>query len=595
MNKITLSILLLTLLAACSVPPRVEQEYTKADKGYTAMCQTLHSEILKQLHQGQGQAFAIALIDTNAVVWTQYYGYKDSTKRIPLDENSLFCLGSISKIFTGIAIMQLLENHRLSLDDPISKYIPELSLKSWGSDTNPAHSITIRMLLTHHSGIPSDKLFGGYSGGPYAFRTVTDFLSGRYVQFPAGEFYSYCNNGFALLGIIIEKASGEDYYSYTQNHIFKPLGMTRTSFLMDEAHITNLVVSRVAVFSFREPSVFDSPAGSLLSTPADMSRFIRCILNKGSLDGARILKQETLEQMTQPQPSSPLDFGFQTGLAWELGWPNFPYQGPIIQHGGAVTTFFSMLGIIPELGIGVITMVNGYKCGSLPYTIADKSLHQLLQHHGSRNNIPPVTGAKTEFIPAPVPSRFDLPDAWAEISSNGNGLLLTIKRDKQTQYKMIRRKGGLYSLRNVNSKSLQPIMVGFYRDGDRVYMVNKQNVYTYPVGTQQLNYSLSEDWKNWTGEYRQIDKEFVEDDPVFTRFLNSQAFKVKVIQKEDRLYLSIGPRGTQPNTYVLLPRGDGIAIGGGLGYRYSGTSIFFRQEGSIKTLEILGMKFTKIR
>ncbi|GAK53313.1 beta-lactamase [Candidatus Moduliflexus flocculans] len=230
-------------------------------------------------------------------------GLEDNGDFLP---DSLFGIASITKTLTAVGIMQLMEQGKLALEQPVATVLPEFQTKMH-------EGITMMHLLTHTSGLPADP---GAHTEPYprAWWTpelnkdnwITWALQGP-LQYPTGTVWNYCSKGFWLLGEIIARVSGMSYPEYIQRHILDPLGMTRSFFLVPKALRDQVVI--VNEFDLKElheePNDNFSPSwcagGGLSSTPFDLWKFAQMLLNKGTFNGQRILGRKTVEAMTRNQ------------------------------------------------------------------------------------------------------------------------------------------------------------------------------------------------------------------------------------------------------------------------------------------------------
>ena len=157
------------------------------------------------------------------VILNEGLGVLDREKNIPADSHSLFPVGSISKIFTALGIARLAEKSLVDLDDPVSVYLPELSLEG-GAEKK----MTLRLLLTHHAGLPGDYLSGfvGPEPSPGEMADLPLSLKGIPAAYEPGELFSYSNLGYSLLGLVIQRVTGQDFAAYMEEEVFPAAGIT---------------------------------------------------------------------------------------------------------------------------------------------------------------------------------------------------------------------------------------------------------------------------------------------------------------------------------------------------------------------------------
>lgn len=300
----------------------------------------------------------VTVVSDGRVIFNKGYGFADVDRRIPVDANrTLFRPGSVSKLFTWTALMQQVEQGRIGLDDEVNKY---LDFRIPDTKQNP---ILIRHLMDHTPGF-EDRVAGIMSRTPADFVPLGAFLKANIptrVREPGVE-ASYSNYATALAGYIVERVSGEAFPDYVERHVFAPLKMADTTFRepLTGPRAANMALGyalKDGRFVARSFELYHNimPAGSASATGPDMARFMLAHLGGGALDGARILKAETVQQMQQTlhrnEPSLP---GFAHGFMVLRD------EGPrLIGHGGNTADFHSMMVLAPEAGLGFFISMTG--------------------------------------------------------------------------------------------------------------------------------------------------------------------------------------------------------------------------------------------
>ena len=313
------------------------------------------------------------IIDT-ALVYTGCYGYSSLADSTPVKSSTAFRAASMTKSFTALAILKLRDEGKLSLDDPVQKYLPELkNLKYLTSD---APVLTIRHLLTHTGGFPQDD--------PWADRQLetteeelTAILEGGVsMSNVPGITYEYSNLGYTLLGKVIKAVSGESYQDYIAANIFKPLGMTSTVWEYDE------LPDGVMADGYRyhngewseEPLLHDGPFGAmggLISTTGDFARYAIMHLSAwppGDSPDDGPVRRSTLREMhspssgvayssSTPYPGGP-DCNVIVAYGYGLRWSLDCMGRRKIYHNGGLPGFGSNWTIMPDYGIGVVAFSN---------------------------------------------------------------------------------------------------------------------------------------------------------------------------------------------------------------------------------------------
>jgi CubicO group peptidase (beta-lactamase class C family) len=313
-----------------------------------------------------------AVVANGQLVLCQGFGQADRRRGIAMTPRTLLPIGSNTKLFTATAIMQLAEAGRIDLDAPVTTYLPSFTIRRREGQEGV---ITVRRLLTHHSGLPSN-LYRGFepdAPDPEAFRRLPDELAQETLAAQPGSAFAYSNLGYSVLGCIVEQVSGEPYAAYVREHIFVPLGMDDTRFLPYDG--ADPWVSRgyrgrevVSVYPIR-----DVPAGSILSSAEDMTAFMRMILNHGTLEDRQILGHSAFEQMiTRQNADVALDRDHSMGLGYWLIDPIGLAGERLASHGGDLPPFHSVLVTLPDAGIAVFLGANSSGARGTVITMASE-------------------------------------------------------------------------------------------------------------------------------------------------------------------------------------------------------------------------------
>ncbi len=339
------------------------------------------SELIRgEMRKNDVTGLSIALVDDQRVVWAAGFGYADERRDVPATSGTIYKVGSITKLFTATAVMQLAEQGKLDIDRPLQTYLPGFSMRSRFPDEKP---ITLRNLMTHHAGLPVNFLKGMWSRRPGPFTDVVNLIKNEYVAFPPDFVYSYSNLGYTLLGLAVRNASGRDYGSYVEESLLRPLGMTHSGFSPLPEWRNSISRGYYKEKEFDEPLLRDIPAGGLYSTVLDLSRFLQMIFAGGKTQSSRILKPETLTEMLRPQNASvPLDLGFRIGLGWMLsglGDVDIRNAGPVAYQPGTSLVFHSQMIILPKYKLGVVVLSNSSTSGPVVNRVAARALTLALE------------------------------------------------------------------------------------------------------------------------------------------------------------------------------------------------------------------------
>lgn len=309
----------------------------------------------------------IGVVDRDGVRLSKGWGIAKQPDVAVSPRDSLFRIGSISKTFTYLAALQLIEEGKLSLDEDINRYLPE-DLRIPNQGFAP---IKVRHLLTHTAGFEDLALGHLFVDAPERVLSLTDYLrQHRPARVrPPGQYAVYSNYSVALLGHLIELRSGRDFDAYVESLLFKPMGMSRTTFrepltAKDPRDLQGPLRQAfpqgfnrgIGSYIEQGPEYIAQvgPAGGVSSTADDMNRYMRMLLNRGVLDGRRVLSEAVVAKIEQPlfrnaPEVGSLNHGF---IAMPLG------KLQATGHGGATLQFHSNMVLVPELGIGIFVSTN---------------------------------------------------------------------------------------------------------------------------------------------------------------------------------------------------------------------------------------------
>lgn len=299
---------------------------------------------------------SVVLVKGNQTLMARGFGFADAEARMAATEKTVYRIGSVSKQFTSMGFMQLVDDKRADLDGPIIQYVPELEMQARPEDMR---AITARRIMTHHSGLPGNVLKGMWSTDRVS---STDFIalakSAHLAQKP-DVIHAYSNFGLLVLGRAIENLTGTDLATHMAKSIFEPLEMSLTSYRETEAMKPHLSKGYKNGAPVVEAPINVLAAGSILSSADDLGRFIKMVLAGGKLGDRRIISERSLQEMMQVQNAHvPLDLGKQVGLGWNLNSLPAPNLGRVTHHGGGTPLFRSILVTLPDVGYGFAILTN---------------------------------------------------------------------------------------------------------------------------------------------------------------------------------------------------------------------------------------------
>lgn len=318
-------------------------------------------------HELAGAVITIATKDS--VLDVEAFGHADIAAGKEMTPDALFWIASMSKPITATAVMMLVDEGQVSLDDPVEKHLPEfkgLMVIAEQDDVHtllrkPSHPPTVRHVLSHTSGMRFSSPLEVPTLDRLELRDSVRSHALQPLQWEPGSQYQYSNAGINTAARIIEVVTGQSYEDFMQQRLFDPLGMTDTTFWPGEEQVARLAKSykpnadqtdleettiSQLTYPLTDRARTPMPAGGLFSTAADVTRFCRMILSEGELDGVRVLSPESVHAMTSRQTGAEIKDDY--GLGWSTG-------GGTFGHGGAMATNMT---IDPARGLITVWMVQ---------------------------------------------------------------------------------------------------------------------------------------------------------------------------------------------------------------------------------------------
>ena len=333
----------------------------------------LESYVFQRMSESGIVGLSLAAVEDGEVSYNRGFGFRDFDRGTSSTPETTYCVGSVTKPFTALAVMQLSERGLLGLDDPVERHV-DFAAHPMGEP------ILVRHLLSHTSGLPSL----GYAEVTLGMATDTTdewypiasprdllvFMEGSegWALAQPGTRHAYLNEGYILLGAIIEKASGVGYAEYVKRNILEPLQMRMSTFdeedvERDDDVATPYVTSREGEkVATRYPYGQMIADGGLMSNAMDMSRFVSALLSGGELDGARVAGAETIREMTEPKirtAEEPYDGRGFHGYGYGLRVKESFLGRHLVYHSGSVYGSSGYMGLVPDEGVGVVVLANG--------------------------------------------------------------------------------------------------------------------------------------------------------------------------------------------------------------------------------------------
>lgn len=361
-------LLLVFLLPGCS-------SSDSADTGIIAEARAAASEAMTE---SEATGLTLAVVDGERVIWTECRGYADWAAKKPVLPETMFGIGSVSKMFATIAVMKLVDRERISLKEPLVTYLPQFSMIS------PEYrNVTVRMLLNHSAGFPGGDLRASLSREPFnGFAAqVMDSMKYQRLKHAPGYLNVYSNDGFTMVENLVKAVTGMSYPEYVRKEILAPLGMNDSRYT--DAHLPDGTYAKTYTGDATGPygalhpyvSLNIYATGGLYSSAADMAKVAMMLINGGVHGATRVLSSDSIIAMSQDQTAGTFNPEPSDFIRYGLGWDTVTEAGLSAagirgwQKSGAIggpygNMFHSTMIIAPDAGLGVVVMMASNKTSS---------------------------------------------------------------------------------------------------------------------------------------------------------------------------------------------------------------------------------------
>lgn len=415
-----------------------------------------------------------ALIDHDQIVVSGQTGRNDEKGKQPLTGKTMYGIGSTSKMFVAAAVMKLVDEKKIDLDTPVVEYVPDFKMKD-----ERYQKITPRMLLNHSSGLYGSSMANSLlmeDNDSYAHDTLLKQLAEQKLKADPGQYSVYCNDGFTLAEIMVEKVSGMDFTSYIHQHFTKPLGMSHTKTPMDSVDTSQMagLYDPTAKFKGQLPneSVNVIGAGGIYSTAEDLARFSQIftgqtegILSKKSISA---MEKEEYKKGMWPEET---DNTFNFGLGWDSVhlFPFSDYNIKALSKGGDTNLYHASLVVLPEKKMAVAVLTSGGD------SLTDQLLgNQILLHAlKEKGDIDKLKPAKSHG----KPEQADLPTSLRKEA----GIYGSSRESKKVEIS----KDGEMTVSSLNTTESSPLMP---EAPPEKYVYTGDGSFVSPDGSDKVNF-----------------------------------------------------------------------------------------------------------
>lgn len=315
------------------------------------------------LREGAWPGLAVGIVSRDGLVWARGFGVADLDTKEPVTADTVFRVGSITKTLTGLALLELRDLGKLTLDDPVERTLPEFAGLVYPTRDSP--KITIRNLVTHSSGLSRDGALPGLRANGHipVVAQLLATLDGQRLEFPPGAGYAYSNQAAAFVGVIVERVSGVPFAEYVRASLLAPLGMASSAFEPRPGWGTRLATGYVRTGDAWKREELTPPGataatGHLYTTVTDLARYMAFEIDAwpprddpetGPVRRSTVRESQLVAGMQPPKPSA-------DGVYWVT--EARPDVGLVVSHGGTIDGFHAGVRFAPQAGVGIVALSN---------------------------------------------------------------------------------------------------------------------------------------------------------------------------------------------------------------------------------------------
>jgi len=567
----------LAFLVGCTTTPAPKAFISDTDK-YAYVKEYMRWYIKEQMNDNEIMGLSIALVDDQKIVWQEGFGYADKSKGIKATPQTRYRAGSITKLFTAMATMKLVEEGKINIDKPFRKYLPEFSIKSRFGSTN---NITPRTIMTHHSGIPGDWGNTEFGIHPLPYTEYVKSIKNEYVAYPPNTIMSYSNLAVTLLGHAAEKVSGMRYADYVTKVLFKPMNMSH-------ADLKTVLSGYNASKSYKEGKETTEyadglvPAGALNISVEELSHLAMMINANGVYKQHKVLNASTLKKMFSVQNKNvAFDMGEEIGLGYFIDKNILGTKDVAYHHGGNTIAQNAYFIVSPHSKLGVVVMANtsGIDATEVARELLKKAWETKTGKKVEKKKLVVKHDSDFEGIYSTVFGKVSIKkeskNAYSVSTDNGTFKLFKTKNNTyKIKYKLL----GLFAITNDMLDKVELYMDDI---GEHNVIIASMESRKFIGGVKvETPISIPEVWKTYVGHYKVINnyemKEWKIKDVEFVIEDGYPLVKTKYASGET-------------STILLKPINDTEAIIEGLG-RSMQETIYFKDG----IFHAQGLRFEKI-
>lgn len=577
----SLWLLNLILITTSPVLGQIRRAHPQSDT-YAGLITESEKYFAEKLKTDKIIGLSAAIIMDGKVVWKEGFGYSDRQNKVPMTVNTVVNIGSVTKTFTALSVMQLVERGLLDIQKPLTTYLP--NFRPLARPGIHLDSITVKTLITHTSGIQSD-IWKNSDLGSGKYTDVLGFINQTHLIYPAGLAGLYSNAGYNILGHMIKDVTKTDYADYVHKNIFGVLGMKHSGFAMDR------LKNRTKIYAYgqqaQEYELRDIASGGIYTDMNDFTRYAIGLLQAYRGESTRLLRQATAKEMFSLQNGHvPLETN-KKGLGWFMFRNDSTFA---VYHAGSAGFTHAKLLLIPKSNAAVIVMTNTAEGGQA----AENFCFNLLPRFGlsipDLFPIPNTHSVSTEkdlvALPDSVLARFS--GIYAESSSynvikmdshqlmlvNG-GAKIVLKPVSETEFIP-------YDIKTTDTIPRSNQRLIFKGINDNIFLSRRVKGREYNLG-YRLTPIDPAIWTKKTGIYEHYGYQMLIGD---SKFKSAELY----LSTDSVLMLRLKTMGSS-NEIPLDVIDSGYALTSGVNSGFGGFNVKFREDDSYHILEFAGLSF----
>lgn len=526
---------------------------------------------------------SVAVIVDDSVIFKQGFGYSDKENQVPMTTSSVVNIGSITKTFTALAVMQLQQKGLVNINDPLRNYLPSFRPKTNGIDINP---VTVKSVVTHSSGIQPD-IWKNSDLSSAKYTDVLNYVNETYLAYPPGMTGLYSNAGYNILGRLIKEVSRLDYPDYVHQFIFNPLGMTQSGFAMDSLKNRTKIYlggSRVEEYELR-----DIASGGIYMNIEDFAKYAKGLIDAYHNKSSSLIDPATFKTMCRLQNANvPIETN-KKGLGWFMFRNDSAFA---LYHAGSAGFAQAKILLLPKEKAAVMVLTNSAEGNS----VAEDYCFNFLPKFGLGIPDlfpPPVTGkihAAKDSIRVPINllqkhvAHYGQPYSYISVRIDHKRLVLTdgnqqfalkpLGENEFLAYEIISNDSSIETNKRYIFKNIGSYHFLFLRTGDREYQLGSK-----------LPVVKSSEWKKWFGIYSHFG---------YQMKIGDTKFKEAEIYQDDHkvLILKLTTFGSIRTIPLYVISGNQV-LTSGINGGFGGYNIHLSETGGEQVLDFAGITFKK--